>query len=323
MIRRREFITLLGGAAAAWPLAARAQQPRKLPTIGYLSGGGPVQNVQWIAAFTQRLHQLGWIEGRTVEIEYRWGEARMERVSAFAADFVRLKVDVIVTQATQPVILAKQATATIPIVFVATGDPVGSGLVTSLARPGGNVTGLSLQNSEITGKRLEILREAAPRLSRVAVLFDVGNPSNTPVISEFQAAARWGLRLLCSSTGEPMRLRPPSSRSRGVRRRSAFLAVHSQSPTGPKFTPWPWGHDCQRSTTHASMLMREGLCPTDQTSRTYTGAPVIMSTRFCAGRSLPTSQWSNLRSLIWSLISRPRRRSASKFRPRSSPAPTR
>jgi ABC-type uncharacterized transport system substrate-binding protein len=182
-------MTLLGGAAA-WPLGARAQQPRKLPTIGYLSGGGPVQNVQWVAAFTQRLHQLGWIEGRTVEVEYRWGEARMERVSAFAAEFVRLKVDVIVTQATQPVILAKQATATIPIVFVATGDPVGSGLVTSLARPGGNVTGLSLQNSEITGKRLEILREAAPRLSRVAVLFDVGNPSNIPVISEFQAAAR-------------------------------------------------------------------------------------------------------------------------------------
>ena len=149
-----------------------------------------MQNVQWVAAFTQRLHQLGWIEGRTVEVEYRWGEARMERVSAFAAEFVRLKVDVIVTQATQPVILAKQATATIPIVFVATGDPVGSGLVTSLARPGGNVTGLSLQNSEITGKRLELLREAAPRLSRVAVLFDVGNPSNIPVISEFQAAAR-------------------------------------------------------------------------------------------------------------------------------------
>ena len=189
-MKRREFITLLGSAAATWPLAARAQQPRKLPTIGYLSGGGPVQNVQWVAAFTQRLHQLGWIEGRTVEVEYRWGEARMERVSAFAAEFVRLKVDVIVTQATQPVILAKQATATIPIVFVATGDPVGSGLVTSLARPGGNVTGLSLQNSEITGKRLEILREAAPRLSRVAVLFDVGNPSNIPVISEFQAAAR-------------------------------------------------------------------------------------------------------------------------------------
>jgi len=189
MKTRRAFLTGIGGAAAGWPVAVRAQA-RRLPTIGYLSGGGPVQNVQWIAAFTLRLHELGWIEGRTVAIEYRWGEARMERVSAFAAEFVQRKVDVIVTQATQPVILAKQATAMIPIVFVATGDPVGSGLVPSLARPGGNVTGLSLQNAEITGKRLEILRDATPGLRRVAVLFDVGNPSNIPVMSEFQAAAR-------------------------------------------------------------------------------------------------------------------------------------
>jgi putative ABC transport system substrate-binding protein len=188
-VKRREFITLLGGAAVAWPLAARAQQPRKLPTIGFLSAGGPVQNVQWIAAFTQRLHELGWVETHTVAIEYRWGEARMERVAAFATELVRLKVDVIVTQATQPPILAKQATTTIPIVFVATGDPVGSGLVASLARPGGNATGLSLQNTESTGKRLEILRGAVPGLSRLAVLFDVGNPSNTPIISELKVAA--------------------------------------------------------------------------------------------------------------------------------------
>src|SRR5262245_7613965 len=197
-MRRREVIALLGGAAVAWPLATWAQQARKLlPTIGYLSGGGPAQNVLWLAAFTQRLHELGWIEGRTVELEYRWGEARMERVSAFAAELVRLKVDVIVTQATQPVILAKQATASIPIVFVATGDPVGSGLVASLARPGGNVTGLSLQNTETTGKRLEILGYAVPNLIRLAVFYDTGNPSNAPIIRELQVAARQlGLELL-------------------------------------------------------------------------------------------------------------------------------
>jgi len=189
-MRRREFITLLGGAAASWPLAARAQQPGRLRTIGFLSGGGPAQNSQWIAAFIQRLRELGWVEGRTFAIEYRWGEARFERFDEFATELVRLKVDVILTQATQPVIAAKQATSTIPIVFVATGDPVGAGLVESLARPGGNVTGLSLQNPDLTGKRLELLREVVPALSRLAILFDVDNPSSIPVMSELQAAAR-------------------------------------------------------------------------------------------------------------------------------------
>ena len=189
-MRRREFITLLGGAAASWPLAARAQQPGRLRTIGFLSGGGPAQNSQWIAAFIQRLRELGWVEGRTFAIEYRRGEARFERFDEFATELVRLKVDVILTQATQPVIAAKQATSTIPIVFVATGDPVGAGLVESLARPGGNVTGLSLQNPDLTGKRLELLREVVPALSRLAILFDVDNPSSIPVMSELQAAAR-------------------------------------------------------------------------------------------------------------------------------------
>jgi len=190
-MRRREFITLLGGSAAMpllGPLAAHAQQ--RLRTIGFLSGGGPAQNSQWIATFVQRLRELGWIEGRTFAIEYRWGEARVERFAELAAELVRLKVDVIVTQATQPVIAAKQATTTIPIVFVATGDPVGTGLVASLARPGGNVTGLSLQNPETTGKRVELLREVVPSLNQLAVLFDIGNPANVPVMSELEAAAR-------------------------------------------------------------------------------------------------------------------------------------
>src|SRR5215470_14920669 len=146
-MRRREFITLLGGAAA-WPIAARAQQPPKLPTIGFLGPTTPSAQSQWIAAFLQRLRERGWIEGRTVAIEYRWAEGRAERAAEIAAEFVRLKVDVIVTYATPPVIAAKQVTAVVPIVSAVMGDPVGTGLVASLARPGGNVTGLSNQAAD-------------------------------------------------------------------------------------------------------------------------------------------------------------------------------
>src|SRR5262249_7231634 len=140
---RREFITLLGSAAAAWPLAARAQQPGKLPTIGFLVSGTPSSHGPWVAAFVQRLRELGWIEGRTVAIEYRWAEGRADRAAEIAAEFVRRNVDVIVTSATAVIVAAMQATSVIPIVFAAAGDPVGAALVASLARPGGNVTGLS------------------------------------------------------------------------------------------------------------------------------------------------------------------------------------
>jgi putative tryptophan/tyrosine transport system substrate-binding protein len=181
-MRRRAFILLLGGAAAAplllWPLAARAQQPRKLPTIGFLGSGTAAAQSQWIATFVQRLRELGWIEGRTVAIEYRWAEGRNERFAEIAAEFVRRKVDVIFTLSTPTVVAAKQATSVIPIVFAAAGDPVGTGLVASLARPGGNVTGLSLQAPDLVGKRLELLREVVPGLRRLAVLANISNPIN-------------------------------------------------------------------------------------------------------------------------------------------------
>src|SRR5215469_1579692 len=150
-MRRRAFITLLGGAAA-WPLAARAQQAGKLPTIGFLGQTTRSGGSEWVAAFVQRLHELGWNEGRTIAIEYRWAEGREERLAELAAELVRLKVDVIVTSGTPQVLAAKQATSVIPIVFATAGDPVGNNLVASLARPGGNVTGLSNLTSEIAGK---------------------------------------------------------------------------------------------------------------------------------------------------------------------------
>src|SRR5262245_25417855 len=166
-MNRRAFITLIAGAAT-WPLAARAQQPAKLPTIGYLGSGTRATQGEWAAAFVQRLRELGWIDARTVAIEYRWAQGRDERAAEIAAEFVRRKVDVIVTSGTAVIVATKQATSVIPIVFAAAGDPVGTGLVASLARPGGNATGLSVQQTETSGKRLELLREVVPGLGRLA-----------------------------------------------------------------------------------------------------------------------------------------------------------
>jgi putative ABC transport system substrate-binding protein len=188
VIRRREFITLLG--AAAWPLAARAQQASKLPTIGFLGANTASTQRTSTDAFVQRLHQLGWIENRTVAIEYRWGEGRDERFAEIAAEFARLKVDVILTYATPSSLAAKKATAVIPIVFAAAGDPVGTGLVASLARPGGNITGLSIQQTDLASKRLEILREVIPGLRTVAILANVSSPNSVLEMAEAQAAAR-------------------------------------------------------------------------------------------------------------------------------------
>jgi putative tryptophan/tyrosine transport system substrate-binding protein len=188
-MKRREFMTLLGGAAAAWPLAASAQQPGKLPKATLSVHG------QWVAAFVQRLRELGWIEGRTVAIEYRWADGRPERYAEIAAEFVRLNIDVIVT--TVPAApAAKQATAVIPIVFVLASDLVGSGLVASLARPGGNITGLSTQATDLASKRVELLREVVPYLSLVAIL---GNPDNREIVLEMRevegAAQKLGLQV--------------------------------------------------------------------------------------------------------------------------------
>jgi putative ABC transport system substrate-binding protein len=187
--RRRDFITLLGGAATAAPLAARGQQPGKLPTIGFLGAGTPSSWNQWTAAFVQRLSELGWIGGRTIAIEYRWAEGRTESLAEIATELVRLKVDVIVTSGAA-VPAAKQITSVIPIVFAVANDPVGTGMVTSLARPGGNVTGLSQQSRELAGKRLELLREIVPNLRRLAVMANAANPTLMLELDDIEAAAR-------------------------------------------------------------------------------------------------------------------------------------
>ena len=187
-MKRREFLTLLSGAAVACPLAARSQQAGKLPTIGFLFENASAF-IPRTTALVERLRELGWIEGRTVAIEYRWSEGRPERVAEFAAEFVRQKVDVVVTYG-GAVVTLKQATASIPIVFALAGDPIGSGLVASLSRPGGNVTGLSLQQPDIAGKRLEYLRQVVPSLRRLAIIFDASYSASVAEMGNVQATAR-------------------------------------------------------------------------------------------------------------------------------------
>jgi putative ABC transport system substrate-binding protein len=187
-MRRRDFITRIAGSAVAWPLAVRGQQTGRLPVIGVLGTNSAAWH-PWIAAFLQRLHELGWNEGRTIAIEYRWTEGRPERAAEIAAEFVHLKVDIIVT-AGPNIAIAKQATSTIPIIFAIANDPVAGGLVAELRHPGGNVTGLSLQAGDLSGKRLELLREAVPQLHRLAVIANVGYRDAVLELGDVQTTAQ-------------------------------------------------------------------------------------------------------------------------------------
>ena len=187
-LRRRRFITLLGGAAA-WPLAARAQRPRKLPIIGILGGATEATWSTWLPVLTRRLAELGWIEGRTVRIEYRWAAGSPERAAEQTAEFVRLNVDVIVT-AGGVLAAVKRGTSTIPIVFAVATDPVGSGFAMSLARPGGNLTGLSLQTTDHAAKRVELLRGLIPTARNLAILANTNNPGVVIEMREAEAAIR-------------------------------------------------------------------------------------------------------------------------------------
>jgi putative ABC transport system substrate-binding protein len=194
-MRRREFITLLGGAVAAWPLAARAQQPGKLYRIGFL-WDSPNAFLDALEAFRKGLRDLGYVEGRNIVIEYRWAEGKPERMRELAEELVRLKVDVIMAPSSIYTAAAKRATSTIPIIFMSHADPLGSSHVASLARPGGNITGLSLMMTETNVKGLELLKDAVPGISRVAVIFDPATPSHGPGLKAVKAAGpALGLRV--------------------------------------------------------------------------------------------------------------------------------
>jgi putative ABC transport system substrate-binding protein len=189
MSSRREFITVLGGAALAGPVPVFAQRAGGMPTIGFLGAGTPATWSPWVAAFAQRLRELGWVEGRTIVIEYRWAEGRGERFAEIAAEFIRLKVDLIAAGGTA-VPAVKQATSAIPIVFTLAPDPVRDGLVASLARPGGNVTGLSTQSTDLAGKRLELLREILPGIRRLGIIANGSNSQALFDMDEVRNSAR-------------------------------------------------------------------------------------------------------------------------------------
>jgi putative tryptophan/tyrosine transport system substrate-binding protein len=189
-MKRREFITLLGGAAAGWPVAARAQQTGKIRAVGYLSPRASEPSSAVIATFFRTLLELGWVEGKNVTFERRYAENRFEQLPELAVELVRLNVEVIVAEGTLGPLAAKRATSIIPIVMTAAGDPLGTGLVASLARPGGNVTGMSLMAPDLGGKRLELLKEVLPRLARAAVLWNAANPYSALVFKETLAAGQ-------------------------------------------------------------------------------------------------------------------------------------
>ena len=206
-IGRRQFISVLGGTAATWPLNAHAQQSGKLPTIGFLGANAAVWS-PFTAAFVERLGALGWTEGRTIAIEYRWAEGSSERVSEIAGDFLRQNVAVVVTYGSAVAVL-KQATKVTPIVFAVAVDPVRGGLVASLARPGGNVTGMSVQQSDLVGKRLELLREVVPQLRRMAIMFDAGYSNSVLEAGDVKATARTlGLDLVSLEIRRPEDIPP-------------------------------------------------------------------------------------------------------------------
>jgi len=290
-IRRREFLTLLGGAAAGCPLTGRAQQIGKLPTIGFLGPNARPAASEWVAALVQRLGELGWIEGRNITIAYRWAEGIDERFAEIAAEFVRLKVDVIVTSGTPAVMALRQATSVIPIVFATAGDPVGNNLVASLARPGANITGLATLAADLAGKRLEILREVVPGLGRLAIMGNAANPFTVLEMGEVKTAARTlGLEVAILEIRERRISQPPSTRSRATRTRSMSVPMDSRAPTESESTWWRWVHKCRRCTGLGTTSKREASCPLAQIFQIYSDALPIMLTRYCTGRSLPTSQ---------------------------------
>ena len=256
-MKRREFITLLGGAAAAWPLSVRAQQPGKPPTIGFL-GADASAFAPWTAAFVAGLRDLGWIEGRTIKIEYRWSEGRPERYAEIAAEFVRLKVDVIVTVGSAVPII-KQATSAIPIVFAVGIDPVGSGLVASLARPGGNVTGLSIQANELAGKRLELLREIVPQLRRLAIMFNADNTQPVLEMGETQAEARrLGLEVNPRAIRRAEDITVAFQDLKTKPTQFTLLSINSLLQTGRPFSRLQLASDCPRSSAPEILLKPEG-----------------------------------------------------------------
>jgi putative ABC transport system substrate-binding protein len=201
-MQRRDFVKAIAGAAAGWPLVVHAQRPAMLRTVGYLGSGTAAVQSKFASAFAQRMRELGWIEGQTLAIQYRWGEGRNDLFDSYANEFVKIGVDAIITSASSPVLAAKRATKTIPIVFAASADPVGSGLVESFNRPGGNITGVSAQSGESPGREIEFLRQLVPGLRSLAIIANAGSPGS---MFEMEAAETAGHAIGLGVTTFPLK----------------------------------------------------------------------------------------------------------------------
>ena len=222
---RRDFMTLAGASAVVWPLAAHAQQPARMPVVGMLGAGTPASHGKWVAASVARLQELGWTDGRNVKIEYRWAEGRDERMAEIATDFVRQNVDVIIVSSNQAVKALMKSTTQIPIVAAAMTDPVLTGIVETLARPGGNVTGLAQQTTELVGKRIELLQQVAPDLRQIAVMGYAVSPGfPLEVVGAKAAAAALGLDVVVCELRQPSDIAPAFDSLKG-RAQALYVAI--------------------------------------------------------------------------------------------------
>jgi putative tryptophan/tyrosine transport system substrate-binding protein len=314
MMRRREFITLLG-AATAWPLAVCAQRAGKMSRIGYLGVSSPSLEPQFIEAFRQKLRDLGHIDGENIAIEYRWAEGQDDRLPNLATELVHLKPDVIVTSGTPGALAAMRATRTIPIVMASSADPANAGLVASLARPGGNVTGFTILGAEMKGKRLEFLKQAIPGFSRVAVLWNPNNPAIVPYFKTIQNVAAPALRIS---------LGPVAEVRRADELNNAFFAIASAHPDAlavladrfllahrKRIVEFATANRLPGMYPYREYVEAGGLMSFAPATSNCFAAPRSMWTRSLRTRGPATFRSRNASLLIWSSISRPPRRSAS------------
>jgi putative ABC transport system substrate-binding protein len=323
-MRRREFITLLGGAAVPWPLPLSAQQPA-LPVVGFLSSRSPNESAVVVAAFRQSLTEAGYVAGQNLDIAFRWAEGQYDRLPALAADLARRQVAVMfATGGNPPAFAAKAATATIPIVFLIGSDPVKFGLVASIARPGGNVTGLTLFTSLLLAKRMELLHQLMPTATTIAILVNPNNSNAEPDTRDAQIAARGigqQLVVLSASTENDI----DAAFATCVQRRanvllvntdSFFLARRNQLVALAARHALPTIHDLRSSPQPA-------VCSaTEPTLRMPIAKQGSTSARSSRAKNPPTCRSCSPPSSSWSSTSRPPRRLASTYRRPCSPAPT-